>query len=60
MYDAMIRERDLYMAHALRFAPGSSVVGVVGLAHLEGIERVLADELTAQPRSCSASDRWVG
>lgn len=52
VYAAMIGERDLYMAHALRDAPGGSVVGVVGVAHLEGIERTLADELSARPRSC--------
>ena len=45
VYEAMIGERDRIMAHALRDAPGKSVVGVVGLSHLEGIERILADEL---------------
>ena len=53
VYEAMIGERDLFMAHALEVAPGNSVVGVVGLAHLEGIERILSQEVMASPRSCT-------
>ena len=53
VYAAMVGERDRIMAHALEAAPGSSVVGVVGLAHLDGIERILGEEVTARPsRSC--------
>ncbi len=43
VYAAMIGERDAYMAARLLEAPGSRAVGVVGIAHLEGIERALAD-----------------
>eukprot|EP00966_Prymnesium_polylepis_P053008 1227388-Prymnesium_polylepis.2 len=44
IYDVLIEERDTYMAHALRDAAGSSVVGVVGLAHLDGIVETLRRE----------------
>ena len=54
VYDAMIGERDQYMARALEVAPGSKVVAVVGLAHVEGIERVLGEEVLARPRSCAS------
>lgn len=35
----MLDERDLYLTRALKSQPGPQVVGVVGMAHLEGIER---------------------
>ena len=54
VYEAMLGERDRYMAHALRDAPGKSIVGVVGLSHLDGIERILGDEVAARPRACTA------
>ena len=59
VYDAMIGERDAYMASSLQLAfqsggsgggsvPGEArlrvAVGVVGIAHAEGIERNLAAE----------------
>ena len=58
VYDAMIGERDAYMASSLQLAfqsgggggsvPGETrlrvAVGVVGIAHAEGIERNLAAE----------------
>lgn len=53
VYDAMIGERDLHMAHALEAAAGNSIVAVVGLSHLEGIERILAEEVEVRPRSCT-------
>ena len=48
VYDAMIGERDQYMAHALEVAPGNRIVAVVGLAHVEGIERILGQEVAAR------------
>lgn len=37
---ALVDERDEIMTNAMRNVPsGSTVVGVVGLAHLDGIER---------------------
>ncbi|GJQ10547.1 hypothetical protein GpartN1_g2832.t1 [Galdieria partita] len=34
----LLDERDLYLLRALKSQPGPQVVGVVGMAHLEGIE----------------------
>lgn len=55
VYDAMIGERDQYMAHAIEVAPGARIVAVVGLAHVEGIERILGEEVLARrgPRTCT-------
>ena len=54
VYEALIGERDRYMAHALRDCEGSSVVGVVGLAHLDGIVQTLMREEGARARLCAA------
>ncbi len=40
----LVDERDLYMAHHIRQAPGDKVVAVVGAAHLPGIVRQLHQE----------------
>eukprot|EP00908_Phaeocystis_cordata_P008843 Transcript_19562.p1 GENE.Transcript_19562~~Transcript_19562.p1 ORF type:complete len:320 (-),score=95.56 Transcript_19562:174-1040(-) len=53
VYEAMIGERDQFMARALEVAPGNRVVAVVGLAHVEGIERILGREVLAKRRSCT-------
>ena len=53
VYEALIGERDRYMAHALRDCEGSSVVGVVGLAHLDGIVQTLVREEGARARGCA-------
>ena len=37
--NVMLTERDVVMAANLRRCPGKVVVGVVGLAHLDGIEK---------------------
>jgi len=37
----LVDERDQYMAHHIRQAPGQKVVAIVGAAHLPGIERQL-------------------
>jgi pheromone shutdown protein TraB len=42
VYNAMIRERDEYMANSLLGSPSTRILGVVGLAHLDGIERYLS------------------
>lgn len=54
----MIRERDQYMAYALEVAPGNSLVAVIGLAHVEGVARILGDEVLARPRSCTLPPVW--
>ena len=41
LYKALIAERDEILAASLADAPGDRVVGVVGLAHVDGIERRL-------------------
>ncbi|BCA79198.1 TraB/GumN family protein [Desulfuromonas sp. AOP6] len=42
----LVDERDLYMAHHIRQAPGEKIVAVVGAAHLPGIIRHLNSENT--------------
>eukprot|EP01038_Epipyxis_sp_PR26KG_P015009 gene15009-20194_t len=41
LYNALVGERDVYMANSLIESKGNLIVGVVGLAHLAGIERTL-------------------
>ena len=56
LYDALIAERDAYMARALLGAEGSRVVAVVGLAHVDGIEAAIRREAggrDARPRLCA-------
>ena len=43
VYTALIAERDIYMAEAVAGCAGDSVVGVCGMAHMEGIERHLVN-----------------
>jgi pheromone shutdown protein TraB len=38
IYNALVRERDIHMTKILRRCPGQKIVGVVGFAHLDGIE----------------------
>ncbi|KAL1530749.1 hypothetical protein AB1Y20_001648 [Prymnesium parvum] len=38
LYEALIGERDAYMARTLLNAQGRTIVAVVGLAHMDGIE----------------------
>jgi len=40
----LVDERDCFMAHHIRQAPGKKIVAVVGAAHLPGIERQLQQE----------------
>lgn len=45
----LVDERDHYMAHHIRNAPGTKVVAVVGAAHIPGILRLLPkDNLAAE------------
>ena len=56
MYDALIAERDAYMARSLLGAEGTRVVAVVGLAHVDGIEAAILREAgarDARPRLCA-------
>lgn len=45
----LVDERDLFMAHQIRNAPGPKVVAVVGAAHVPGLLRQLPQEI-AQAR----------
>ncbi|MBE0597899.1 MAG: TraB/GumN family protein [Desulfuromonadales bacterium] len=40
----LVDERDLYMAHFIRLAPGAKIVAVVGAAHVPGILQHLQGE----------------
>jgi pheromone shutdown-related protein TraB len=62
----LIDERDLFLAHRIREAPGARVLAVVGAGHLEGIRRALLeyreadlDELNRIP-PVSPAWKWVG
>ncbi len=46
MKRVLVDERDLYMAHKIRSAPGTKIVAVVGAAHKPGIIRNWAAETT--------------
>ncbi|CAM9315010.1 unnamed protein product [Chrysoparadoxa australica] len=41
VYNAMLAERDEFMANSLKNCPGKTFVAVVGIAHMDGIERNL-------------------
>jgi pheromone shutdown-related protein TraB len=62
----LIDERDLYLSHKIREAPGRRIVAVVGAGHLEGIKRALLEyreadieELNRIPL-VSPVWKWVG
>jgi len=62
----LIDERDLYLSHKIREAPGERVVAVVGAGHLEGIRKALLEyreadlpELNRIP-SVSPAWKWIG
>jgi len=44
----LVDERDMYMAHHIRHAPGEKILAVVGAAHLPGITRRLHEELSTE------------
>jgi len=43
VYQALIGERDVYMSNSILKANGQKTVAVVGMAHMDGIERTLAE-----------------
>jgi len=62
----LIDERDLYLSHKIREAPGERVVAVVGAGHLEGIRKALLEyreadlqELNRIP-PVSPAWKWIG
>lgn len=44
----LVDERDTYMAHHIRQAPGQKIVAVVGAAHVPGILRQIEKETSAE------------
>ncbi len=42
--EALIDERDVFMAEKVKEAPGKRIVAVVGAGHMEGIERVFSED----------------
>ncbi len=60
--NVMLTERDVVMAANLRRCPGKVVVGVVGLAHLDGIEKYFKPIMAlpqVSPMSCAVVHvRW--
>lgn len=44
----LVDERDLYMAHHIRKAPGDKVLAVVGAAHMPGITRCIHEDLSPE------------
>ncbi len=44
----LVDERDMYMAHYIRNAPGNKIVAVVGAAHMPGILRRITEPIEAE------------
>jgi pheromone shutdown-related protein TraB len=44
----LVDERDLFMAHHIRKAPGKRIVAVLGAAHIPGIKRLLHEEISTK------------
>ncbi len=42
--NALIDERDIYMAEKIKEVPGKNIVAVIGAGHMEGIRKVIADD----------------
>ncbi|MGH9323588.1 MAG: TraB/GumN family protein [Vicinamibacteria bacterium] len=62
----LIDERDLYLSHKIREAPGERMLAVVGAGHLEGIRRALVESREADLEELeripevTAAWKWVG
>mmetsp|Transcript_14974 Transcript_14974/g.38637 ORF Transcript_14974/g.38637 Transcript_14974/m.38637 type:complete len:369 (+) Transcript_14974:51-1157(+) len=59
LYEALIAERDRYMANSLLGSDGRTIVAVVGLAHVDGIEAAILREAgtsksVTKPSACAA------
>lgn len=46
--NALIDERDIYMAEKIKAAAGKNIVAVVGAGHMEGIQKVITDDNSKQ------------
>jgi hypothetical protein len=58
VYAALIGERDIFMAEGLATSSGVNIVGVVGMAHMEGIENYLTKSkgFSVVNRNCPPSN----
>jgi pheromone shutdown-related protein TraB len=62
----LIDERDAYLTHRMKEAPGERVVAVVGAGHVEGIRRGLLESAPADLRAlevippASPAWKWIG
>src|SRR6056297_2653497 len=45
----LIDERDQYLAHKIRHAPGKKTVAVMGAGHVPGIQKYLTDDIDIAP-----------
>jgi len=57
VYQAMIGERDRFMAESISQCRGKQIVGIVGMAHMDGIEKTLVNEkgFKIVKRNCPSS-----
>ena len=53
IYEAMVGERDKFMAEGIDGEAGSVMVAVVGIAHMDGIERELKDKGWKEEGRCA-------
>jgi pheromone shutdown protein TraB len=59
-YLFFIGERDAFMARSLATSKGKKIVGVVGMAHMDGIERnLLSRKFTVIKRNCPPGDAQI-
>jgi hypothetical protein len=56
VHAALVGERDVFMAEAIASSPGMNMVGVVGMAHMEGMENHLTQQkgFRVVKRNCPA------
>jgi pheromone shutdown protein TraB len=60
VYQALIGERDLFMAESIENARCKSLIAVVGMAHMAGIERTLRSKgYTITSGVCSTKGKNV-
>ncbi|MCI5212413.1 MAG: TraB family protein, partial [Candidatus Electrothrix sp. ATG2] len=60
--EALIDERDIFMAEKIKQSPGKRIVAVVGAGHMEGIKRVFPDKNSSRMEEINVippvSRRW--
>ena len=56
----LIDERDLYMVHTIKHAPGDKVVAVVGAGHVPGIKKHFDEQIDIEELGKPASQGKAG